>query len=230
MPAKAMSRQTKSKGSKLRRLPPQPRFTYVPPQSKRVRLTFVNPQAAITEAAAGAGASHVFRLNGTYDVDTSLGSTAVPGFAEHAAFFSGYRVWSAAVKLVGTVTGGSTGSFAHVGFYPNATNTFLSGAGAAVSWLVAPNRRSTLVVADSSRAPAIANIQASFSLPAIARITKQQYAIDMDYSATTVSVPSRQIQLAVFVNSTGSSSVVTLNYAIWVEMEVEFFNPVQLAS
>lgn len=224
LPLNAMTPQLKAKRQKVRtrRTP----FTYVPPQSRVARLCFFT-SVGMTEAAAGAGAQHIFRLNSAYDVDSAVGSTSTAGFTEWATFFSNYRVWSARVRVELTASGGSAGTGAVACIYPNATNTYLTNVNA---WSVAPHSIKRTIRADTTGAGRnFCTLQKSYSLPAIARVTKDQYAIDMDYSGTTSSNPNRIIGLSVAAFGINAGAVVTFTFSIWVEMNVEFFNPVQLA-
>jgi len=231
MPGPRKSTKNSKPPSKSRALAPIQRsvFTYVPPTSRHQRLVYFE-RFSLTEPAVGVGTQRVIRLNSAYDVDSTIGSTATPGFSEMAAFFSAYRVWRSSVKVSVSATGGSAGTFATVGVYPNATNTYLSGAGAEVAWLTAPHSSHRMIRADGTGGVNVATVVRHFALPAVARVTRQQYATDMDYSATTVANPNRIIGAAVFCVSTGSSTTVTYNVNLWVSMDIEFFNPIQLTA
>jgi len=201
-------------------------FTYVPPQSKRVRLTY-GGGASLTEAAAGNGVQRVYRLNGAYDVDTTVGSTSTPGFAEMATFFSNYRVWSADVRVTFAASGASAGTPVQVGFYPNATNTYLTGP---LSWIVAPGCHTSVISGDGTGGKNVVTLTRHYDLPSIARVTRSQYRNDMDYSSVINTTPSRQLQLSVFGWGNSSGSAVKVTFTIWVAMDIEFFNPIQLSS
>lgn len=224
-----MKQRKSAKPNKQRSVVRQAPFTYVPPMSKRARLTWAG-QIGLTESAAGSGVARVYRLNGAYDVDTGVGSTSTPGFSEYAAFFSNYRVWTASVRVVGTAYGGTTGSMGTLIMYPNATNTFLAGAGAGDAWAVAPYSVKRTVRGDSTSSNNVVTLQARYDLPSVARITRNQYKTDMDYSAASNSTPSRQIQLSVCGFAINSGNAMSFTFMVYVQMDVEFFNPIQTAS
>lgn len=181
----------------------------------------------MSEAAAASGVQRFYRLNGAYDVDTSIGSTSTPGFAEYAQFFSAYRVWSAAVKVHFSASGASAGTPVVVGMYPNSTNTYLINPN---TWLTAPMSVSSTITGDGSGGRSVAMISKRYDLPKIARITPQQYRTDMDFSAVVNTTPIRQLQLSVFGVGIQSSTATTIRYNLWVSMDIEFFNPVMLTS
>lgn len=201
-------------------------FTYVPVNSRRVRLTYP-AYLTMTESAVNGGVEKLYRLNGPYDVDPTLGSTSTPGFAEMAAIFVSCRVWSARVRVDATVTGGSTGSLANVILYPNSVNTFVGSAG---SWLVAPYSIHKAVRADGTGGQNLVTLTKSYDLPSVARITKAQYQNEADYSSTVTSTPIKQFYCAVAITGIGSSTVLTCNATVWIQMDVEFFQPIQLIA
>lgn len=202
-------------------------FTYVPVLSRHVRLTY--PGAfLITEAAANAGAQKIFRLNGPFDVDTTLGSTSTPGFAELSAMFSSCRVWSTSVRVEATASGGSAGSVANIIMYPNANNTFLTNP---ASWAVEPYSVKRAVRADSAGGGRnFVTLVKRYDMPSVFRITKNQFLSDADYASVVSTTPAKQAYLAISVYAVGSATVVTATGIAYFQMEVEFFNPIQLSS
>jgi len=200
-------------------------FSYVPPSSRRIRLTWVGAYN-LTESAVGVGVEKILRLNAAYDVDPSVGSTSTPGFAEQAAIFANYRVWATSVRVVGTFTGGSAGTFVEAFMYPNATNVFLGSGG---SWVTAPGVVKKPIRADNTGGTNVVTLLRRFNLPAVARLTPLQYSIPLDWTASVTSVPPRLIQMAFGFTSTGSSTVVTMNALCYMQMDIEFFNPIQLS-
>lgn len=222
MPPKARSMRQRP-----RRRKPAMNFHYEPPTARRAHLTYVG-SFGLTEATPGAGVQRVFRLNGAYDVDTTVGSTSTPGFSEYSLFYSNYRVWSADVKAeISGSTSGSPGAHGIVGYYPNATNTFLTNPS---TWLVAPGAVTRTITIDGTGGRSIGTIVRRYDLPSVAHITRNQYKTDMDYSSTTTSIPGRQIQLAVFGVGSGSSSAASFVFTVWIAMDIEFFNPIQMST
>lgn len=207
-------------------MPPTP-FTYVPPQSKRVRLTW-SGTGAMVEAAAGVGVEKLYRLNGVYDVDTAVGSTTTPGFTEWATFFTSYRVWRSSIHVEATCSGGSAGTLATVVLYPNATNTFTS---SVAGWSVAPYAVRKTIRADTTSGGAnIARLTAHYDMPSVFRVTRTQFLSDFDFTALTTTTPAKQAYAAIAAYGVGSATAVACVFQILVEMDIEFFNPIQLVA
>lgn len=210
----------KGKRQPSRKLP----MRYIPPSSRRATLTWSGGAISV-ESAASLGATHFYRLNGAYDVDTNVGSTSTPGFAEYANFFANYRVWRTRVQVEGTASGSSSGAHI-VALVPNSYTPTIPSATAA--WLVQPMSVQRLFANVTSGGSNVLRLDQSFDLPRLARLTRAQYADDMDFTANTAAVPSRQMYVAVANYSLGSSTVATFVYQILVSMEIEFFNPITL--
>lgn len=231
MPAKKQTKSKMPKRSRARsrraRVSPLV-FTMSYPVSKRVRLTYIGDGFQITESAAGVGAFRYFRLNSAYDVDTTLGSTTIPGFAEWSAFYSNYRVWSTAVHYEGSVQGGSAGSMATVCLVPNSSQATLPSS--ANTWPVQPQTLHRTILMYGSGGANKVTFTRRYDIASIFRVTRSQFLNDFDFSATTSSNPARQAYLAITVQGNASSSAVVLTSVIYFSMEVEFFNPIQLST
>jgi hypothetical protein len=199
----------------------------IPPSSRRVRLVYPY-WTSVTESSANAGAFRYYRLNSVYDVDTTIGSTTTPGFNEWAAFFSNYRVWRCRIRIEGAVSGGSSGSLATVCLVPNALQATLPSN--SNEWPVQPLAVHTTIVPESNGGKNTANITKEYDISKLARITRRQFTTDMDFTATTASNPARQSFVAVTVSGVNSTTAVTLTYQVYVAMEIEFFNPIQLST
>jgi hypothetical protein len=197
------------------------------PASRKVRLVWVE-SFQITEAGAGVGAFRYLRLNSVYDVDTTLGSTSTPGFAEWAAFYSNYRVWSTAVSAEVTVTGGGSGAVATVALVPNASQATLPST--PTIWSVQPQALHRNILVATSGGANKATFRRRYDMASIFRITRAQFLSDFDFTATTGSNPSRQAFLACTVLGNAASSAFVAVYQMYVSMEIEFFNPIQLAT
>jgi hypothetical protein len=227
MQPKQMKASKQQKRSAKPRVPRTLGFTMVPPANKRVKLCYPY-WTSITESAANAGAFKYYRLNSVYDVDTTAGSTATPGFAEWSTFYSNYRVWRTRVKIEGAVSGGSSGSLATVSLVVNPLQATLPSN--SNEWPVQPESVHVTIVPESNGGHNMAVLDKEFVLPKVFKITRRQFIDNMDYTATIASNPARQGYVAVTVSGVSSSTPVTLAYQIYVAMEIEFFNPIQLAS
>jgi hypothetical protein len=202
-------------------------MVYVPPSSKKVTLVFAE-QNQIVEGAAGTGAFQFYRLNSAYDVDTSVGSTSTPGFAEWSTFFTNYRVWRTRVRIEGNVNNLTQGGIGTVSLIPNPLQPTLPSS--AVSWPVQYGAIHQTVNNLNSGGHNLIVLDKQFSLPTVFRITPSQYKNEFDFSATTTTNPTRQAYVAVAMKSYDSGTVAGFSYQIYVSMEVEFFNNVLLAS
>lgn len=201
-------------------------FTYVPMNSRRVQLTWSGFKS-VTESAAGAGGQSFYKINSAYDVDSSVGSTSTPGFAEYSYFFSSYRVWAAEVMVIGSCAGGVSGSVATVVIYPSPTSVFLS---SPASWTVAPLAVKKTIRADSTAGGSnLATLRKRYDFPTLLRISIPEFLNNFSYTASTTANPSTLVSLAVGVVGINSSTAVGFSYQIYVKMDVEFFFPVQLS-
>lgn len=228
-----MKNSKKSKGRNRRKVSSnRPRnvgnvFTMSTPASRRVRLVYPE-NFSLVEGAAGAGAYRFLRMNSLYDVDTTLGSTSVPGFAEWAAFYTNYRVESVAFKIQAAASGASAGTMAQVTFTPNPLQPVLPSS--PETWGVQPGAIQKTILMYSNGGANRATLVKRYSMPKVFKVTDEQFRSDFDFTATTASNPARQAYLAVTAYGIGSSTPVTLIVNAWVSMEVEFFNPTLLSS
>lgn len=202
-------------------------MTYVPPQSRRVTLSYFY-RFGQTEAIT-AGISHWFRLNSVYDVDTAVGSTTIPGFSEWAALFGNYRVWKAKVKVDTFYLPASNNSVGQVVLVPSAYNTVLPASPEAWPSQYQAVSKPIVPLVNGGNAAVVTLIK-QYDLPSIARLTPSQYANDMDFSALCSANPARQIYLAVCGFSWNAASNNIFEHMIHVAFEVEFFNPVPLST
>jgi hypothetical protein len=200
---------------------------YVPPASKHVTLVF-SETLTITESAAGAGAFNFYRLNSAYDVDTSVGSTSTPGFAEWSSFFTNYRVWKTRVRVEGVVSGAGSGSINTCCLVPNPLQATLPST--PVRWPVQFGTVHQTVPLVSSGGNNLVVLDKQYSLPSVFRISRSQYRDEFDFTATTSSNPTRQAYVAVTVQAAQSSTPAVFAFQIYVSMDVEFFNNVLLSS
>lgn len=198
----------------------------VPPQSRRAVLCYSTP-FSIAEGAAGAGTYRFYRLNSLYDVDTTLGSTATPGFSAWGTFFYNYRVWRTRFCLEATTSGGSAGSVTQISLVPYFATTLPASTG---SWAVQPGTLSKMVARSVDGGKNVVTFDHHYDLASILRVTKAQYRNDMDYTGTVASNPTRGVNLAVTALGVGSTTAIALTGVLRVAFEVEFFNPLGLGS
>lgn len=197
----------------------------VPPPTQRVLCTFA-AQLAIAESAAGSGVNHFFRLNSLYDPDASgVGATAI-GYNTWSALFLNYKVRRVTARIQGTVTGLSTGAFASVVVAPLAAQAVVPSN--KQTWKLIPGARLVTVANNGVGGKNMVEVIAPMDNAKIARVTKEQYENDMDFSGQVGSNPSRQNYLMISLDSVGSSSVATLSFNIQITYETEWFNPVPL--
>jgi len=194
--------------------------------ARRVLLTF-SGGAVVNESAAGLGGYRFFRMNSSYDVDTTLGSSAVPGFAEWANFYANYRVWRTRVRIEGQASGGSAGSVATVAIVPQAyTSTIPSNAS---TWSVQPYSAKKTVSMYTSGGTNFFKIDKTFNIPSLLHVSTNQFLNEANYSANTSSNPSTQVYWAATVLGVGTTSVTTIFFQVYQSMLVEFFNPITVS-
>lgn len=198
----------------------------VPPQSRRAVLCYSSP-FSIAEGAAGAGTYRFYRLNSLYDVDTTVGSTATPGFAEWGQFFYNYRIWRTRFHLEVTTSGGSSGSVTQVSLVPYFSTTLPA---STASWAVQPGTVSKMVARSTDGGKNVVSFDRHYDLAKVLRITKRQYQVDMDFTGTVASNPTRQVYLAITGLGIGSTTAIAVTGVLRVAFEVEFFNPLGLAA
>lgn len=222
--ARASSRRPRSRAPsrRTRKMP----LVYVPPHARRVLLTW-SGIGLVSETAAQSGGYHFYRMNSVYDVDTNVGSTSVPGFAEWGNFYANYRVWRTRVRITGSVYGGSTGSIATVALVPQAYTSTLPTS--VETSLVQPFSKKMTISPVNNGGTNIAVLDAVFNIPSVLHITRSQFLNEQNYSANTSSNPATQVYWAAVVQGLGTSSVVTFTYQVYQSMLVEFFNPITVS-
>lgn len=228
--AKKQSTRQRSRMRRVRRqhLPDLP-LTFVP--VKPVLRTVLNFTTfnADTEPAAAAGITHIYRLNGAYDVDTSILSTSTPGFSEWSAFYNRYRVIGVRVRVEGHIREGDLIGTYRVAMFPVAHP--------AVGIPTSPlywGSQYLGVARVVSRVDAGGNnkvvLDRYYDMPRVLGITRREFLTDMDYSATVGGVPSKEVQLYVGSASVSSTVPSKFIYTISVCMEIEFFNPKNMSG
>lgn len=198
-----------------------------PALAKRLTLVYTAP-IQITEASVGLGAFKTFRLNSLYDVDTSLGSTSMPGFAEWAGMYNNYRVHRTRFVYEGITFGESSAGYAQVSLVPNSFSTVLPANN--LIWPVQPGAESKLVVPVAQGGSNVVRFDVTFDMWKSAKVTKHQFMNDMDYTASVGVNPLRIIHCMLCVSSGNSTTVGGTYGVVRIAMDCEFFNPVLLAT
>jgi len=201
-----------------------PLVTTTPP-SKHILMSF-GASGGVAESAAGSGVTYFLRLNSVYDPDaTGVGTSAI-GYSTWSALYLNYKVNRVTVRISGTVTGLSAGAFANVTLAPVASQAVVPSN--KQTWKMLPWAKMKTLTNNSVGGTNMFALTASYDLSKVTRVTKQQYANDMDFSGQVGSNPARQAFALVAFDSVGSSSVMTANYNTFITYEVEWFNPVPM--
>lgn len=204
-------------------------FHLVVPTSTRANLVYMDA-LALTEGAVGAGTAKMMRLNAPYDVDPSLASSAVPGFSEMAGFYQSYRVLRVEVKASFAVFGNAAGSVAQISLFPTATSSVPSSPHA---WGV--QRRgvtSTVFTGVTTTGVRVPELTLRLSVPAFLGLTKEQWRTDHQYTASTNTIPSKLVFVAVCLRSDGTPTSVpaAATVSFRLAMDIQFFDPVVLSN
>lgn len=202
-------------------------FHLVVPRSNMCSLVYVG-SFAVSEGAVGVGTAKMLRLNAPYDVDPSLGSTAVAGFSEMAGFYQSYRVTHAAVMVNFAVTGVSAGGIGELSLFPTATSSVPSNAAA---WMVQRRGVSKLVYPCNTQVGGtVPTMFLDIDIAAFLGLTREQYLTDHQYTASTTTIPNKLVFVACCLRSGGSSTAASATMTVRMAMEVQFFDPVVLSN
>lgn len=195
-----------------------------PPHMRSAIMTYTHTLEFV-EAAVGAGASFWYRLNSVYDPNyTSTGSVAVP-YNTWSAIYLNYKVRRVTMRVSGTFVGSSGSNciltlapLAYQAIVPSDPNT----------WRLLPFSVTKHVSNAADGGQNLVNLSATFDLAKVCRITKQQYAVDMDWSGQIGSNPSRTVFGGVLFQSVGSATVGRMYVSVALTFDVEWFNPVPM--
>lgn len=206
-----------------------PLRSITPLANRMVQLTFCSNWAG-TEGGVGAGVYNFYRLNGPYDPDTAVLSLSTPGLAALSQLYRSMRVMRVRVEVSGmwhstaNVPGTAGISLIPLAFQPVVpTNP--------TYWPVQPLAKHSPTVCHSVMGTypcgTFPPLRASWNLYDVANITKEQYRDEADYASLTNSNPTRQIYLAVAMN-TLCGVVCTVIVLVKLEYLIEFFDPYPL--
>lgn len=200
-----------------------PMLTAVP-QSKRIVQTF-SATNAITEPSAGAGFSYFYRLNSVYDPDSSGVGTTAGGYSTWASLFLNYKVRRVTVRFQGTAAL-SNNSMAQITLAPVPNQAVIPSNPRL--WVTIPGAKALYTAPNVNGGKNVVEHTMNLDLAKVARVTRQQYETDMDFSGAVGSNPARQIYFFVSIAAVGSTTPATLYFALQITYEVEWFNPVPM--
>lgn len=202
-----------------------PRVTTMP-NTKRILMTFP-VSASLVESAAGTGVSFFYRLNSVYDPNATGGGSACGGYNTWSALFLNYKVHRVTARVQGTAVVAS-GSYAVVIIAPVASQAVVPTN--PEYWKLIPGAKTYTVVPNANGGRSTFQHTMAYDNASIARLTKQQYAIDMDFSGTIGSNPARMNYLMLGAVSVNSGTPATVPYSIQITYEVEWFNPIPMQA
>jgi hypothetical protein len=226
MPSK-INNNKKPKSGKQRRqnAVSLPRVTTAP-NSKRILMSYAVGGAG-SESAAGSGLFWFYRLNSVYDPDASGVGSSAGGYNTWSALFLNYKVHRVTVRVQGTAVC-ANGAMVQVITAP------IPGQAVGPSnphyWRLIPDAKVITLAPNANGGKTTFESVQSFDLAKVARVTKQQYQNDMDYSGAVGSNPARQIYWMLGAQSINSGTVGTLVNCIQITYEVEWFNPVPMQA
>lgn len=226
MPQNAKNqKQMKKSGKGKRSLATLPRVTQMP-TTKRVLMSYAVGGAG-AEAAAGTGLSTFYRLNSVYDPDATGVGASAGGYNTWSSLFLNYKVHRVTVRIQGTCVSAS-GSMCQVIIAPVASQSVVPAN--PHYWRLIPYAKVYTVVPNANGGKSTFEHVQSYDNAAVARVTKQQYDIDLSFSGAVGSNPARQNYLMVGMQSVSSGTPGTIVNAIQLTYEVEWYNPVPMQA
>jgi len=200
------------------------RLHHLVPDKVIVPLRYVY-NGVITQAGFNT-ASKSFKMNSAFDIDPSVGSQAIPGFAEWAAFYQNYRVRRVKFKvemLFRDNTGPLTGSMGVVcpAITPFSANTFTI-----ANWEQAFSK--ICVLTSINGKPIV--MRGNYGLHQL--VGDPACYTDDDYAAATSTNPANLVFLHVGISTEPVSGVMTNGLGLRCEIyqDTEFYNRRVLAA
>jgi len=183
------------------------------PQSFITRLKYLSTSALVSVTDT---ASRQFNANGVYDVDPSLGSTSVSGFAELMAFYGRYRVRRAKIS-VDFINLDARPIICNVGF----ENQFFTANTKNYPYFSEPNQISRLIAYNLGGAPVRLTMERAMSVIR----GDQSVSNDNDYTGTVSTNPTTLIYASMAISDPGAVAI-TLGAYVRCELtfEVEFYS------
>lgn len=193
-----------------------------PPRSQRILSTYIN-QVRLTESAAGVGTTYFYRLNSVYDPDATGTGAVATGYNTWSTLFLNYKVRRVTVRLEGYFSGLSASAFGNVTMAPVAYQMVVPTG--KQTWKMIPGAVFQSAPNQTNGGPTKIKMAKTFDNARIARLTKQQYEVDLDWSGQVGANPVRQNYLMIAADSVNSSTVCTFDFNIIITYETEWFNP-----
>lgn len=220
------SNKNKKNGRKSGGKPSLP-LTFRPIPNMKINVVFAQ-EIGYVESAAGLGAAGYFRVNGAFDPDQTAGGSSAIGFNNYAGLFTSYRVHAMRFRFEGAVSYGTVTNFnlATVTVTPNPRQVTLP-ANAAL-WGIQPGAMRKVIAPATFGGKNVVTFDRVYYPWQIAKITKDQYLSEADYSSLVSTVPVKEMYLALGVNSMGGGNPVSLNGLVTITYLVEFFEPALL--
>lgn len=175
----------------------------------------------MSEAAAGAGASYTFRLNDLFDPNfTGVGAQPL-GYDQYNALFARYRVLSTRYSVCFGQRGTTP---SRVGLYPSPQSTLTSDPNA---WIVQNRFAKMRFMGPNTGGNNVAQFSGTLPLEQIFGVTRAEFTIEHDFTATSGLGPNRQAYLHIFTTSV-SGTVAACDFTVRLWFDVEYSAPVTL--
>jgi hypothetical protein len=201
-----------------------PCVAQVPP-SKSVLATFA-ANGVLIESAVGAGTTYTYRLNSPFDPNLTGVGASTFGYAQYSAMYRNFRVLKATARVQAVVSNMSSNGLATFCLIP------LSGGITApvnpFAWMAVPYSKAYPMADKTNGGNNVLNAVVTYDLPAIAKVSRQEYETDLDWAGNIVSNPVKELTLVLGLYSTGSSAVVNAAYNVQLTYLVEWFSPFPL--
>lgn len=92
------------------------------PNSKLVKLRYVDVDTPFITLSAATNGGRKFKLNSAFDVNDAGASTAMPGFGEYSTMYKIYRVAAAKITTIATVEGTTVNVPLTIGIHMSGSN------------------------------------------------------------------------------------------------------------
>lgn len=209
------------KGGRRKFRSPKLPLTLVPPQAREVAFVATD-SFAITESAAGTGATLILSLNNAFDVLTAVGGPTAGYFASISSMYRYYRVMTARIRVTAFVSGTSV-TYAEACLVPLPQVTTISTNPKV--WAIqrmATCKATTGISSASGAAPII--LDKTYSIPQLFNVTKTAYLSEDNYRSVFNGSPANQMYCAITIFGV-NSTVTTLAGKYTVSFRIRFESP-----